>query len=83
MATLTVTARGQVTFRKDVLRHLGVKPGEKIEIELVPGNKGIVTPARKTGRIEDAFGMLAGKAKVKLTIKQIKEATERAWAGER
>src|ERR1700733_8370709 len=28
MAILTVTARGQVTFRKDVLRHLGVKPGE-------------------------------------------------------
>ena len=28
MATLTVTARGQVTFRKEVLQHLGIKPGE-------------------------------------------------------
>jgi len=33
MATLTVTARGQVTFRKDVLRHLGIEAGEKIELE--------------------------------------------------
>jgi bifunctional DNA-binding transcriptional regulator/antitoxin component of YhaV-PrlF toxin-antitoxin module len=31
MSTLTVTARGQVTFRKDVLQHLGIQPGEKIE----------------------------------------------------
>ena len=30
MATLTVTARGQVTFRRDVLQHLGIQPGEKI-----------------------------------------------------
>lgn len=25
MPTLTVTARGQVTFRKDVLKHLGLR----------------------------------------------------------
>jgi hypothetical protein len=30
MSTLTVTAKGQVTLRKDVLEHLGVHPGEKI-----------------------------------------------------
>ena len=30
MAILTVTARGQVTFRKDVLQHLGIEPGDKI-----------------------------------------------------
>ena len=30
MATLTVTARGQVTFRKEVLQHLGIRPGEKL-----------------------------------------------------
>ena len=36
MATLTVTSRGQVTFRKEVLQHLGVKPGDKIELQLLP-----------------------------------------------
>ena len=29
MSTLTVTAKGQVTLRKDILKHLGVQPGEK------------------------------------------------------
>ncbi len=32
MITLTVTAKGQVTLRKDLLQHLGVEPGQKIEI---------------------------------------------------
>ena len=32
MSTLTVTAKGQVTLRKDVLEHLGVHPGEKITV---------------------------------------------------
>ena len=63
MATLTVTARGQVTFRKDVLRHLGVKPGEKIELELMPGGKGTIAAARKTGSIEDFIGVLDGKTR--------------------
>jgi bifunctional DNA-binding transcriptional regulator/antitoxin component of YhaV-PrlF toxin-antitoxin module len=35
MTTLTVTTKGQVTFKKDVLRHLGIKPGEKIARALV------------------------------------------------
>ena len=39
MTTLTVTARGQVTFRKDVLRHLGIQPGQKIELDLLPDGR--------------------------------------------
>jgi len=83
MATLTVTARGQVTFRKNVLRHLGIEPGEKIELELLPGGKGVVRAAQKNGSIDEFIGSLAGKSKVKLTIPEIKKATERAWAGKR
>ena len=29
--TLTVTAKGQITLRKEVLRHLGVRPGDRLE----------------------------------------------------
>ena len=49
MAKLTVTSRGQVTFRKEVLQHLGIRPGEKIELELIPGGRGIVKAARPAG----------------------------------
>ncbi|HEV2135187.1 MAG TPA: hypothetical protein VGR47_13215 [Terracidiphilus sp.] len=81
MATLTVTSRGQVTFRKEVLRHLGVKPGEKIELELLPGGKGLVRSARKTGSIKDFIGMLAGETKKVATIEEINEAAAKGWAG--
>jgi len=40
MTTLTVTARGQVTFRKDVPQHLGIKPGGRIELDLRPDGRG-------------------------------------------
>jgi bifunctional DNA-binding transcriptional regulator/antitoxin component of YhaV-PrlF toxin-antitoxin module len=36
MSTLTVTAKGQVTLRKDLLKHLGVQPGEKITVDNFP-----------------------------------------------
>jgi bifunctional DNA-binding transcriptional regulator/antitoxin component of YhaV-PrlF toxin-antitoxin module len=34
--TQTVTAKGQVTRRKEVLRHLGAAPGQKVEIDMLP-----------------------------------------------
>jgi bifunctional DNA-binding transcriptional regulator/antitoxin component of YhaV-PrlF toxin-antitoxin module len=83
MATLTVTTRGQVTFRKDVLEHLGVAPGERIELELLPGSKGVIKAAQKKGSIDNFIGSLARKSKEKLTIAEIKKATERAWAAKR
>jgi bifunctional DNA-binding transcriptional regulator/antitoxin component of YhaV-PrlF toxin-antitoxin module len=81
MATLTVTSRGQVTFRKKVLQHLGIKAGEKIELDLLPDGRGVIQAARPTGRIEDFFGVLAGKTKKVATIEEINEAAARGWAG--
>ncbi|GHU13764.1 hypothetical protein AGMMS50225_24350 [Betaproteobacteria bacterium] len=42
MSTLTITSRGQVTFRKEVLQHLGVLPGERIELDLMPDGQDSV-----------------------------------------
>ncbi|MGH9560951.1 MAG: AbrB/MazE/SpoVT family DNA-binding domain-containing protein [Terracidiphilus sp.] len=80
MPALKVTARGQITFRKDVLNHLGVRPGERIELELLPGGRGAIRAAKKKGKIEDFFGCLAGKSKVKLTIEEMNEAIAEAAA---
>jgi len=57
MSTLTVTAKGQVTLRKDVLEHLGVHPGEKITVNKLPDGRIEVIAARPTGKIADwSFG---------------------------
>jgi bifunctional DNA-binding transcriptional regulator/antitoxin component of YhaV-PrlF toxin-antitoxin module len=81
MAIVNTTSRGQVTFRKEVLQHFGIKPGEKLEIELLPRGRGMIRAARKTGSIDDFIGMLAGKTKKKATIEEINEAAARGWAG--
>ena len=57
---LRVSTRGQVTFPKRVMKHLGVKPGGKIELDLLPGGRVAIRQARPTGKIEDFIGMLAG-----------------------
>jgi bifunctional DNA-binding transcriptional regulator/antitoxin component of YhaV-PrlF toxin-antitoxin module len=83
MATLTVTARGQVTFRKDVLQHLGIKPGEKIELHLMPGGQGVLKAARSKGTMDRFVGLLAGRTKKVASIEEINEASARAWAGKK
>ena len=52
MVTLTVTAKGQVTLKKDVLQHLGIRPGDKIELDLLPNGRGILKAARSSGTIK-------------------------------
>jgi bifunctional DNA-binding transcriptional regulator/antitoxin component of YhaV-PrlF toxin-antitoxin module len=81
MPTLTVTARGQVTFRKEILEHLGIKPGEKIDVDMLPGGKAALQAARPTKSIRDIVGILEGKSKKHATLEEIEEATHRGWAG--
>jgi AbrB family looped-hinge helix DNA binding protein len=81
MATLTVTARGQVTFRKEVLQHLGIKSGDKIELELLPDGKGTIRAARPSGSINSFVGLLAERTKKVATIEEMNQAATRGWAG--
>lgn len=81
MATLTVTARGQVTFRKEVLQHLGIKPGEKIELDLLPDGRGVLKAARPTGSIAAFVGVLAGRTAKVATLDEIGDAVASGWAG--
>ncbi len=53
MTTLTVTARGQVTFRKDVLKHLGIRPGDKIHLDLLPDGRAELKAERPQGSWRD------------------------------
>ncbi len=81
MTTLTVTARGQVTFRKDVLQHLGIKPGEKIELDKLPDGRVALRAARPRGTIDGFLGLLAGKTKKIATLDEINQAASAGWAG--
>jgi AbrB family looped-hinge helix DNA binding protein len=83
MSTLTVTAKGQVTLRKDLLEHLGVQPGEKITVDKLPDGRIEVRAARPTGKISDAFNFLKRDKGSSLSIEEISRISARGWAGKR
>jgi AbrB family looped-hinge helix DNA binding protein len=58
MGSLTVTAKGQVTLRKDILMHLGLQPGDRITVDKLPDGRIEVRAAPPTGGISDVFGYL-------------------------
>jgi len=81
MSTLTVTARGQVTFRKEVLQHLGIKPGERIELDLMPDGRAELRAAQPKGSFRELRGILKGKTNgARLSIEDIDEAIAEAGA---
>lgn len=82
MTTLTITARGQVTFRKEVLQHLGIKAGEKIELELLPDGRAELKAFRAKGSFGSLRGILKGKTNgARLRIEEINDAIAEASAG--
>jgi bifunctional DNA-binding transcriptional regulator/antitoxin component of YhaV-PrlF toxin-antitoxin module len=81
MSVLTVTSRGQVTFRKDVLLHLGIEPGGKIEIGKLPDGRIARRAARPGGSIDSFLGLLAGRTEKIATLGEIAEAAAAGWAG--
>ena len=81
MSTLTVTSRGQVTIRKDVLKHLGVKPVEKIVLELLPGGRAALSAVEQNAPVRTLHGFLIGKTNgAALSIEQINDAIAKAGA---
>jgi AbrB family looped-hinge helix DNA binding protein len=83
MSTLTVTAKGQVTLRKDLLKHLGVEPGEKVAVNKLPDGRIEVRAAHPAGKISDVFGFLKKKVGPSLSIEEINRIAARGWAGKR
>lgn len=81
MTTLNVTSRGQITLRKDVLQHLGIKPGERIELDLLPDGRVALKAARLAGSMAGFIGLLAERTAKAATIEEIDEATAMGWAG--
>ncbi len=80
MGALTVTAKGQVTLRKDLLKHLGVRPGEQIEVETLPD--GRVENSRSASLRQDGGRLRPAEARERsLLVDRGDERNRRAWLG--
>lgn len=83
MTRLTVTAKGQITLKQDLLEHLGVGPGQKIEAEPLPNGRVVVRAVVQNGAISDFIGCLSKRGGPKLTNAEINDIARRGWARSR
>jgi len=80
-ASLTVTSKGQVTLRKDLLAHLGVKPGQRIDVEALPGGRLQLHAEQATGSIDGFIGLMAGRSSHRASLEELSEAASSCWSG--
>lgn len=77
---LTVTAKGQITLKRSVLKHINVLPGDKVELDL--NEKGFVTlrATKPTHTWNDVANFLDGELEGKsITLEQIDEAIAQGY----
>ena len=78
MTTLTVTAKGQITLRRELLQHLGIVPGEKLVVAKL--THGVVALHVKKQGLDSFIGCLPPPSKA-LSIEEINHVISDAWAG--
>ena len=82
-STLKITSKGQVTFRKEVLDQLGVRPGDRITVEFVGPGRVEVRPARSGTDLASFVGCLKTAGSRKLSLEEMKKIARQGWAGGR
>lgn len=63
-----------------MLEHLGVGPGEKIDVTKLPDGR-IEVRAASMGEISSLCGMLAKTGRPPLFIDEMNEVTKQSWSG--
>ena len=79
MPTLTVSAKGQVTLRKDLLAHLGVYPGEKIDVIKLPNGRIELKARCASGHISDVFNALKRDNTPVLSIEEMNDVINQGY----
>ncbi|PWC33212.1 AbrB/MazE/SpoVT family DNA-binding domain-containing protein [Azospirillum sp. TSO35-2] len=74
---LTVTAKGQITLRQAVLDHLGVKPGQQVDVELLPDGRAELRPSAGRPDLARLRGALRRPGQAPVTLQEMQEAIER------
>ncbi len=82
MNALTITTKGQITLKKDLLKHLGLQPGDRVAVEKLPDGRIEIHAMKPSGKISDVFGMLKREGRKPMSIEEMNEIIGKGWAGE-
>ena len=81
-STLKITSKGQVTLRKSVMDQLGVRPGDRITVEVLEPGRAEIKAPKPTGLLSDFINCLHKPGARSLTLEEINDIIAKGWAGE-
>lgn len=79
MSTATITSKGQMTVPKEVRDKLGLKAGDRVDVQVRDDGTAVIVP--RTATLEDLMNCLP-QAKRRLSIEQIDAGIARHLARE-
>ena len=80
-ARAKVTIKGQVTLRRGLLDHIGVRPGGQIDIVPLPDGRLEVRSAADLS-LQSLFGILKRPGQKPVSLEEINDTIEKGWAGQ-
>lgn len=84
MTTLTVTAKGQITLKRDLLQHIGIQQGQKVEVVKLPNGELRIKAKQQIQPISNVFGLLKDKTSGDVvSLEDMNQAVAAGWAGDK
>lgn len=77
---LTITAKGQVTLKRELLEHLGIGAGDKVVVDLLPSGRAELRPMKR-GSIDAVFATVPSNG-ASVTIDDMNQVIAEGWASE-
>ncbi len=80
MTALTITAKGQITLRRELLQYLGIAPGQQVEVHKQAN--GVLTLQAKAPQGLEAFAGCLPPPPKALSVDEINAIIASGWAGQ-
>ena len=80
MTALTVTTKGQITLRRELLQYLGIAPGQQVEVHKQAN--GVLTLQAKAPQGLEAFAGCLPPPPKALSLDEINAIIANGWAAQ-
>jgi antitoxin PrlF len=80
MTALTVTTKGQITLRRELLQYLGIAPGQQVEVHKQAN--GVLTLQAKAPQGLEAFAGCLPPPPQALSVDEINAIIASGWAAQ-
>lgn len=80
-AELSVTAKGQITLKRSVLNHLGVQPGQRVGVNLLPNGR-VELIAADAPKLSSLRGILKRPGQRVVSVEEMQDAIEASASNE-